>query len=188
MQKAIRLTRGRYARVDDDTYVFLKQWRWMCSAHGYAIRAYKDDRDRWRFIQMHRIIMDAQPGQLVDHIDGDRLNNVRANLRIVTPSQNAWNSARRCDNSTGYKGVTAHPNGYLARIRYEGQRIHLGYFERVIDAALLYDLAADYLFGDYARLNDPPHPTPAHVREQFDRVLARWAPRLAQSHPIQKSS
>jgi len=182
MTKSILLTRGRYARVDDADFPALTKHRWMYSTKGYAIRAYKNDQDRWRFIHMHRVIMDAQPGQLVDHIDGDRLNNSRANLRFVTPSQNAWNAKKRCDNSTGFKGVSEHPNGYLARIRYLRQRIHLGYFDNPRDAALMYDAAAATLFGEYAKINLPDEDTPPHVAAQLDKVLTRWAHKI-QSHP-----
>lgn len=184
--KSILLTRGCYARVDDADFAWLMQFRWMCSTSGYAIRAYRDEalsydadgQARWRFVHMHRVIMAAQPGQLVDHIDGDRLNNTRANLRIVTPSQNAWNAHRRCDNAVGYKGVSQHPRGYLARIRFHRQRIHLGYFDDARDAALMYDAAAIYLFGEFAKLNLPDTPTPQPCLEQLERVLARWSTRI----------
>jgi hypothetical protein len=101
MSRVIPLTKGKLAIVDDADYHWLCQWRWVFSSNGYAMRTVTDN-GRRRFFQMHRVIMGAQPGQLVDHIDGNRLNNTRDNLRIVTHSQNNWN--RKPNRGHRYKG------------------------------------------------------------------------------------
>jgi hypothetical protein len=106
------------------------------------------------------VLLEAQPGQQVDHIDGDPLNNRRANLRLVTGSQNQQNRRRAANNSSGRKGVTWHQRDgrWQVRIQLAGQRIHLGYYQHLEWASSVYDAAAMCLFGEYACLNSPGRP------------------------------
>jgi hypothetical protein len=143
--------------VDDADYDRLSQFNWLYSPHGYAMRTYTKNKRRY-FIQMHREIMNAQPGELVDHIDRDRLNNTRANFRIVDRSQNMWNRNPNKKSAVSYKGVSKHVRGWHVRIRVHGQRIHLGYFDDPRLAAQVYDAAASRLFGEFARINFPEEP------------------------------
>ena len=108
---------------------------------------------------MHRQIMKAPKGMVVDHIDGNGLNNRRSNLRICTPRQNQWN---RCPLKTRkqtspFKGVQ-YPTGKsrpYARIQYNGKTIHIGVFDSEVEAAQAYDRKAVELFGEFAYLNFP---------------------------------
>jgi hypothetical protein len=104
---------------------------------------------------MHRLILAAAAGQWVDHIDGDGLNNRRANLRICDPNQNAANS-RRVPNTIGYRGVWRTIYGrYYASITSKGRAVRLGSFSTAIEAAVAYDEAAKELHGEFATLNFP---------------------------------
>jgi hypothetical protein len=170
MTRLIPLTKGKVAIVDRDDYDWLCQWRWVFSSNGYAMRTITEN-GRRRFFQMHRVIMGAQRGQLVDHIDGNRLNNTRDNLRIVTRSQNNWN--RRPNKGHRYKGVYSHARGWHARIRYLNKRIHLGYFDDPVTAARVYDAAALHLFGHFARPNFPDEPVSEDIQAQLLRILER---------------
>jgi hypothetical protein len=154
MPQHISLTKGFFAVVDNDDYHSLNQFSWFYTNSGYARCAYSQN-GKLRYLYMHRVIMAARRGQLVDHIDGDRLNNTRANLRIVTANENNWNRARNQNSSSPYKGVTLDSRGWQARIRYYTQSIHLGYFTDGALAAQVYDTAAQLFFGEYARLNNP---------------------------------
>lgn len=101
---------------------------------------------------MHRLIMAAPDGQMVDHHDLDELNNRSGNLRFCTRSQNKQNS-RPCKNhSSRFKGVSFHKRErkWAARIRNAGRLFHLGYFRRERAAAAAYDEAAAKLFGEFA--------------------------------------
>lgn len=103
--------------------------------------------------------------KMVDHIDGNGLNNLRSNLRFATMSQNIANSKVRKDNTTGYKGVSwfvgsKHPNGvwkskpsWTARIGINGKRITVGYFATKEEAARAYNKAAIKYHGEFAKLN-----------------------------------
>jgi len=153
----IPLTKGAFALVDDADYDWLMQYKWRLNSKGYAIRSYYVHYQEI-VLCMHRVIMDAQPGQIVDHIDGNRLNNTRANLRFVTRQQNLQYRHVFANSKTGYKGVSRRNNRWHARIGLDGRVIHLGYYESPEFAAQIYDAAAQWLFGEYAILNFPDAP------------------------------
>ncbi len=95
--------------------------------------------------------------RLVDHINGDGLDNRRSNLRPATPSQNLQNTRRPVSNSSGYKGVGFHKASgrWRAYIGIQGRQTSLGYHESPEAAARAYDAAAIEHFGEFARLNFP---------------------------------
>lgn len=88
---------------------------------------------------------------LIDHIDGNRSNNSKDNLRISNNSTNAYN--RKTYNKTGFRGVFKQNNRYKSIIGYNNKLHHLGYFSTKEEAALAYDKAALYYFGEFAILN-----------------------------------
>ena len=108
-------------------------------------------------VGMHRVIMNAPKGMLVDHIDGNGLNNRRSNLRLCTNKENARNARPSKGGSSRYKGVCWHKakKKYDARIEVDGKRYCLGYFADEIEAAVTYDIKAMQLFGDFAYFNFP---------------------------------
>ncbi len=155
--KLIPLTQGKSAIVDDDQYDFLMQWKWhaaKCSNTFYARRkTWKDGKEV--IVYMHRVIANNPDTDLiVDHADGNGLNNTYTNIRICTISQNQMNRFSRRTNQ--FKGVSERGTSgiFRARIRKDGKLIHLGNFKTQIDAANCYDLAAKNLFGDFARTNN----------------------------------
>ncbi|MBE3141457.1 MAG: HNH endonuclease [Thermoplasmata archaeon] len=105
-------------------------------------------------IYIHRLIMNAPHGIDVDHIDMDKLNNQRGNLRLCTRSQNMMNSGKRANNVSGYKGVSLVGGKYIrAQIRVNGEKIHLGNFPDSISAAKAHDEVARKYHGEFARTN-----------------------------------
>lgn len=96
------------------------------------------------------------PTQL-DHVDGNGLNNTRANLRPATNAQNNHNERLRATNTSGYKGVhwVRTNSKWRAEIRIDGRNRHFGYFVDPLDAARAYDAAARSAFGAFACLNFP---------------------------------
>lgn len=153
MPKHLPLSKGRYALVDDSDFDTLAQYAWHITGAGYAAGFVRVNGTRLR-VYLHRYLLDAQPGQIVDHIDGDPLNNTRANLRLVTRAQNQWNRKAQL-NASGYKGVSWHRlnQKYYARIQVHNRRHFLGYFETAEEAAEAYDAAAQQLYGEHARDN-----------------------------------
>jgi hypothetical protein len=173
MSQTIPLTRGQAALVDDADYDRLKMWKWMLVGDGYAGRFDRTIRPP-RLVYMHRLVLEAQSGQRVDHINGDKLDNRRENLRLVTAAQNQQNKRPAAHSSSGYKGVCWHQRirKWHVRITVNGQRLHLGYYEDLETATLLYDAAARHFFGEYARPNYPDRPTSTKIAGLLAYVLA----------------
>lgn len=157
--KEIPLTQGMVALVDDDMYEFLDQWKWHASKSGdglyYARRNERDSEKRKsKRIYMHRLIMNAPAGTLVDHRDPNKtLDNRRENLRVCSKSQNAYNARISKRNKSGYRGVYRKNERWQAGIRINNRSIHIGYFTNPVEAAKAYDAKARELFGEFARTN-----------------------------------
>lgn len=155
MSKEIPLTQGKVAIVDDEDYSMLSQYRWFLHTTGCAIRHFGHGRKDRRMIRMHREIMNAPKELQVDHINGDKLDNRRSNLRLATNSQNQMNCRKRYGNDSKYKGVCWHwqNSKWRANIKIDGKQTHLGLFLNEIDAAKAYDDAARKYFGEFAKTN-----------------------------------
>ena len=153
----IGLTRGKWAIVSAADYEWLSQWKWHASPRGPAGEFYAKRRERGRNVWMHREIMQAPPEMVVDHIDGNSLNNVRDNLRLCTAKENSRNRRPNRNSKTGFKGVwrDKRTGRWYATIRYQKKNIYLGAFDTAEEAARAYDRKALELFGEFARLNFP---------------------------------
>jgi hypothetical protein len=125
--KYIELTQGKRAVVDDADYELLNQWKW-CYHLGYAKRRSSGGRKNSKILYMHREINRTPTGFYTDHIDGNKLNNHRSNLRTVTHRLNAINSGLPRNNRSGHKGVGWYSNGWVANIGVANKTIYLGRF------------------------------------------------------------
>jgi len=148
----IRLFGGHLALVDAEDLPELEKYRWHI-ANGYAKRCLKREDGKSKSMPMHRQIMKPPLGMFVDHIDGNRLNNTKANLRICTPQQNAKNRKQSAARNGKYKGVRQRGGRFEAAIQRDGRNVHLGSFVTAEDAAYAYDCAAKELHGEFACLN-----------------------------------
>jgi hypothetical protein len=124
--KKIPLGHGVFSVIDDDDFSSVSKLKWYLG-HGYAVRN-KNGKSGHRF--MHRMIMGAPDGIFVDHIDGDRLNNQKSNLRLATKAENGFNRPMQKRNRLGYKGVSfsKQKGKFRASIQAFGKWSHLGYF------------------------------------------------------------
>lgn len=148
---------GYYAIVDDADYEALSKFNWRRFASkrtSYAVRQKKIKGEKL-YIYMHRAIIGAGKGQLVDHRNGHGLDNRRSNLRLCSYSENARNSRKRRDGSSPYRGVNwdKRHGAYVVRIRAEGKYQYLGKFDDPREGALVYNEAAKKHFGEFAYLN-----------------------------------
>ena len=157
MAKEIPLTRGQFAIVDDEDYIWLNQWKWCAIKREYTWYAERRELKSisGKILRMHRVIIGARAGELVDHINGNGLDNRRTNIRICTHSQNLMNSSNKKNCSSKFKGVYWHKKGrkWAAQIQMRGSYKYLGLFSSEIDAAIAYNNAAIENFGEFARLN-----------------------------------
>jgi len=147
--KEIPLTQGKVTLVDDDDFEYLNQWKWYCSSNNYALRGAP------KHIRMHRVIMRTPAGVFVDHINHNKLDNRKENLRNCTKAENCRNQLLFSSNTSGYKGVYFNKwnNKWMAQLRCFGEHRHLGYFSNPEDAARAYDKEAIKKFGEFALLN-----------------------------------
>jgi hypothetical protein len=159
MAKQLILTNGMVALVDDEDFELASRFRWSPHTHKnkhgqiiYAETSKMTNRVRTR-MYLHRLLMSAQPGELVDHRDGDGLNNQRANLRLCTRVENGRNAAKTGGRlgTSKFKGVDFHVGTGRWRARIDG--LHIGLFDSEEDAANAYDVNAVELHGEFARPN-----------------------------------
>lgn len=150
--KEIPLTQGKVALVDDEDYEWLNQWNWF-SAKGYACRNSKWVNGKRTQIYMHREIIKTPDGMYTDHINWNKSDNRKSNLRVCTQAQNTYNRKRY--NKNGYRGVYWQPSmkKWGATICINGEPKYLGYHSDIKDAAIAYNNAAMEYFGDFAILN-----------------------------------
>lgn len=154
--REIILNLGKVALIDTSDYVLLSTFNWFAQPNkndtGYYAVA---NISYGHIIYMHRILLGAQEGDFVDHWDYDGLNNQRYNIRICTPQENAVRQRPRIDGTSNYKGVSwnTRTNRWVAGIRVSGTRVHLGYFDTELDAAIAYNLKAAELYPGLAYLN-----------------------------------
>jgi hypothetical protein len=151
----VTLTQGYESIIDAADAEFVGQWNWCVVvdgprryAHGGAT-AFK----QIKASALHRAILGVTGSEIVDHIDGNGLNNRRQNLRIVSASENAQNSRPRKETKSGYKGVFFHKknNNWRAQIMAEGKRYSLGLFNTAEEAHAAYCEASDRLHGEFGR-------------------------------------
>jgi len=152
--KEIKLTKGYVTIVDDDTYKWAKMLKWQAREVTNGVYAVHGQRSL-KNVHLHRLILGAQPGELVDHIDGNGLNNLMSNLRICTNAQNQRNQRPQKGGTSIYKGVYWRKDNkkWMAYIQFDRERTHLGCFNSELDAAVAYDKKARELFGEFARTN-----------------------------------
>ncbi|UCD52669.1 MAG: HNH endonuclease [Phycisphaerales bacterium] len=153
----IALTKGKFAIVDAADFERLNRYKWNAmevKGKWYARRSVPGG----GVMLMHREIMNAPDDMVVDHINGNGLDNRQANLRVCTAQQNCSNSRSR-GGASRYLGVSRHRDKWTARIKHEGEVFHLGLFDDEVAAARARDAKALELQGEFAYLNFPPPKT-----------------------------
>lgn len=141
------LSTGKYFMLDIQDEEILDKYNWRMDKLGYVFCG--------RSGLLHRLIMKPQKKQVVDHINGKPWDCRRTNMRVVTQKQNSYNCKIKKNNKTGFKGVSysKERNKYEACICVDGKTKHLGRYTTAIEAALAYNQAASFYFGEYAKLN-----------------------------------
>lgn len=146
------LTKGKEALIDACDYDLAYSRNWAFRSGGYACGS----TNKICNIHLHRMIMPAQPPLEVDHINGDRLDNRRANLRIVTPAQNCQNRKKAKKNATSkYLGVSW--NSLERKWRASiGPKRFAGWYKTELEAAKAYNRVALDIYGPCAKVNSIP--------------------------------
>ena len=151
----ITLTKGYTAVIDAADAELVGRYAWCALVQSHGAYAYRTDcsGDKPEAVYLHRLLMDAPADLYVDHIDGDRLNNRRDNLRLATHAENMRNMKRPRTNTSGFKGVywSRQHSKWRARIMHNGKQHCLGLFDCPQEAHAAYCKAAEELHGEFAR-------------------------------------
>lgn len=150
----IRCSTDKFIQLStDDADLATVKWS-LGSENGYVRGRYEKV-----LVVLHRLVAERKiggpvpEGLFVDHIDGNKLNCQRGNLRIVTRQQNLYNQKPHKNSRTGYKGLQTNGHGWYAAIMHEGKRKYYGPYRTPLEAARVYDEKAKEFFGEYARIN-----------------------------------
>jgi len=151
---AIPLTKNQVAIVDEKEFEYLAKFKWYCSTKGYAVRDIVINgkkKCQW----MHRIVSGAVCGVQVDHINHNKLDNRKENLRFCNNQKNHFNSPPQKGGSSKYKGVhwDSKSKKWRAQIHLGDRKKSLGSFKDEEDAALAYNEGAKKYFSEFAHLN-----------------------------------
>jgi hypothetical protein len=196
MEYRFTLPSGEEVIVDEEDRERVTAFRWRMGGGGYPQRHVWVDGKR-STQRLHRFLLDPPPQRQVDHVNGNRLDNRRVNIRVCSGSQNRRNVAKTSKpTASRFKGVTRrlekYGGGWLVKIttkKYAGT--YVGVFQDEVEAARSYDRAALFHYGEFARLNFPSDCeaagmgsylyrgeliTPYNVRNQFPPRTTRWDP------------
>lgn len=141
--KLIPLSRGVFSKVDDEDFEKFSQFKWRANGEKqsyYAIRTCKG-----RTVHLHRVIISAPENLQVDHINGDGLDNQKANLRLVSNAQNMRGFVKKSPGkSSHFRGVSwsTRSGRFKTCIQKDGAQFFIGYFDNEIEAARAYDAKA----------------------------------------------
>jgi hypothetical protein len=152
--KEIALSNGKIALVDDEDYDYLSQWKW-CYDGNYATRSVWNGKiKRKKKIYMHRALIVPIKGLEVDHINRNKLDNQRCNLRVCSSQENQLNKLKN-KNRVYPKGVywCNKKRRYRVRGTFEKRTKHIGDFIDILDAAKAYDKWAENNHGEFALTN-----------------------------------
>lgn len=151
--KKIPLTQNQYALVDDDDYESLSKLKWQAQKDEHTFYATRTENKI--AYKMHRVIfgLSKEDIRVVDHIDGNGLNNQKYNLRVCTRAQNLQNKRAIKKSTSGYKGVYKSGNKWVVVVYKEKKHINLGTFVNKEEAAKVYNRAILEIRGEFAVLN-----------------------------------
>lgn len=144
----MKISGNRITVIDQHDYLRFSNTKWYLAGKGYV---------KSREGYLHRLIIGASAGEEVDHINGDKLDNRRCNLRLATSNQNKWNRGKQNGRySSRFKGVSWHSASqtWRAQIKVRRKLISLGYHVSEIDAARAYNDGALKYHGEFASLNN----------------------------------
>jgi HNH endonuclease len=159
MTKEIELTHGQVTIIDDCDFDKVSKYKWSAiwSKHTksyYVICSYRDN-GKAIIICLHRFILNTPKNKHTDHKNHDTLDNRRSNIRVCSRSQNQGNREKKSICSSKYKGVawSKRDKLWIAYIRVDHHRTHLGCFKNEDDAAVAYNQAAIQAWNEFAVVN-----------------------------------
>ena len=151
----IVLTQGKLAIIDAEDYPKIMKHRWHAQKHRNTFYATTNIQMNGGSLRMHQILIPYDTSYMVDHANGNGLDNRKSNLRQATAAQNGWNRGKQINNTSGFKGVCLHKASkkWAAEITLNGKQTHLGLFETPQEASNAYTQASKELHGAFGRIS-----------------------------------
>ena len=149
----IPLTQGREAIIDAADVPLVRDMHWRVQKSNHTAYAKATPASR-KSVLLHRLLIGALPGQIVDHANGDGLDNRRANIRLATYAENLRNCRRPLTNRSGVKGVhwASRNKKWMAQIKKDGKSTYLGLYSSKEEAGAAYAKASAELHGEFGRV------------------------------------
>lgn len=147
--------KGKYVLIDDDIFSTASKYRWYLSRDGYAVSNSTNHDVTRKTIWIQTLVLKIKKGMRRDHINGNKLDNRRKNLRYCTPAQNIVNSKIQKSNNSGYKGVCWYKPknekiGYwYVQLSLNNKRIYLGRYKNKLEAIKIFRKEAKKHYGEY---------------------------------------
>lgn len=142
----VPLTQNEHAIIDVCDYDKTKDYKWFFTAQGYA-----GTNINGTGVLLHRHFMNPPDGQVVDHINGDRIDDRRCNLRLVSALENSWNTKAKNSSSTGYKNISKIKSSWQVILRINGISTYLGRFPTLEEALEVRNAAYREHRGEFAK-------------------------------------
>lgn len=144
-----RTSKGELFKIDADDYLIVKDYCWCINSSGYLV-AWDSSTKKLKYL--HRLIMGPNFGLVIDHMNGDKLDNRKKNLRICTQRENSMNCRLSINNTTGITGVRYYPNvkKWGAYIFVDGEQINLGSYQTKEEAVAERKIAEEKYFGKFS--------------------------------------
>ena len=170
--KILILSKGQFSVVDREDWLWLSQWKWSAQWNKNTKSFYAKRTDhsgpKQKAVKLHRLIMNTQPGEVVDHLDHNTLENRKQNLENKSSRMNTQKQKRKpetsCPHFVGVSWDNTHKK-WRAQIHHNGKLKHLGYFTSAISAALAYN-AFILLYSLPGKINCIPQVFPVPLKEQ----------------------
>ena len=147
----VTATNGIKFYIDKSDEMLVRKYKWSvaCDKNGYYTVVTS------KGLKLHTLLMNTPREMEVDHIDLDRMNNRRENLRLCTHQQNQCNKPLQKNNTSEVSGVGYYPprHKFRARIKVCQHDVHLGYYETFDEAVMARNVGMACMFGEYGRYN-----------------------------------
>jgi hypothetical protein len=140
---------NKYTKIDLDDVERVSKYKWTIDKSTNYVRTSSNGKN----FKLHRFILRYDDNLFIDHINNNRLDNRKNNLRIVTPKQNALNSSLCKNNTSSYKGIHKQKSKWVVRIRYNNSTLYLGWYKSFKEALIVRISEEIKLYKEFANYN-----------------------------------